>query len=107
MASALDISLSTFTVWCSQFPELREAVNVGKDQFDTRVERALAERALGYFASWEDEAHNPATGVKEPLKKHKYIEPSVAAARLWLTNRKDARLRAGLCDCGEARGHLV
>jgi hypothetical protein len=69
MADALDVSLRTFTTWCSQFPELREAVDVGKELFDTRVERALAERAIGYFASWEDEAHNPAKGVKEPLKR--------------------------------------
>jgi hypothetical protein len=56
MASALDISLATFTVWCSQFPELREAVHTAKELFDTRVERALAERALGYFAreGWLD-----------------------------------------------------
>jgi hypothetical protein len=32
MADALDISLRTFTTWCSQFPELREAVHVGKEQ---------------------------------------------------------------------------
>jgi hypothetical protein len=50
MAAALDISHETFYVWCSQHPELREAVQVGKELFDTRVERALAERALGYFA---------------------------------------------------------
>jgi hypothetical protein len=56
MAAALDISLATFTVWCSQFPELREAVHTAKELFDTRVERALAERALGYFAreGWLD-----------------------------------------------------
>jgi hypothetical protein len=50
MAAALDISLATFYVWCNQFPELHEAVHVGKDQFDARVERSLAERAIGYFA---------------------------------------------------------
>jgi hypothetical protein len=50
IASALDISLAQFYVWCSQFPELREAVHTAKELFDTRVKRALAERALGYFA---------------------------------------------------------
>jgi hypothetical protein len=34
--------------------------------FDTKVERALAVRAIGYFASWEDEMINPMTGAKEP-----------------------------------------
>jgi hypothetical protein len=57
MAAALDISLATFYVWCNQFPELHEAVHVGKDQFDARVERSLAERAIGYFARDNDWCH--------------------------------------------------
>jgi hypothetical protein len=57
MAAALDISHETFYVWCSQHPELREAVHVAKDLFDARAERALAERALGYFARDNDWCH--------------------------------------------------
>jgi hypothetical protein len=57
MAAALDISLAQFYVWCNQFPDLREAVTVGKELFDTRVQRALAERALGYFARDNDWCH--------------------------------------------------
>jgi hypothetical protein len=38
IADALNISLCTFTSWCSQFPELREAVTVGKP----RIGRACA-----------------------------------------------------------------
>jgi hypothetical protein len=87
MAAALDVSLRTFTTWCGQFPELREAVHVGKELFDARVERALAERALGYYASWEEDMIGPA-GTPMLLKKVKYIEPNVQAIRLWLTNRK-------------------
>jgi hypothetical protein len=40
IADALDVSLRTFTSCCSQFPDLREAVTVGKELFDTRVQRA-------------------------------------------------------------------
>jgi hypothetical protein len=66
----------------------RAAVDADKEVFDTKVERALAERAIGYFASWEDEMINPMTGEKQLLKKHKYIQPDTAAVKLWLTNRK-------------------
>jgi hypothetical protein len=88
IAEAFGITSRTLYMWLTRFPELRAAVDAGNAVFDTKVERALAERAIGYFASWEDEMINPMTGAKEPLKRHKYIEPNIAAIRLWLTNRK-------------------
>jgi hypothetical protein len=35
--------------WLNQYPELHEAVKTAADVFNPRVERALAERAVGYF----------------------------------------------------------
>jgi hypothetical protein len=35
--------------WLNRYPELREAVQIGVDTFNPRVERALAERAIGFF----------------------------------------------------------
>jgi hypothetical protein len=54
LASACSVYSSTFHVWLSEYPALREAVDVGNEAFDTRIERALAERALGYSVDVEE-----------------------------------------------------
>jgi hypothetical protein len=70
IADALDITTRTFLMWLAKHPELRAALTAGNEVFDARVERSLAERAIGGFVSWEDEEINPVKGVKEPVRKH-------------------------------------
>ena len=49
-----DVDTRTFYRWMNKYPELSEAVSAGKEAFDTRVERALAERAIGYSVDVEE-----------------------------------------------------
>ncbi len=53
MADACDIDTRNFYRWMNRYPELREAVDAGNDAFNPRVERALAELALGYSVDEE------------------------------------------------------
>jgi len=80
--------------WLAFYPELRNAVDAGNEAFDTRVERALAERAIGFHEDnyvWrkttadERKAGQPAF-VLEPTDR-KYYPPDVRAISLWLRNR--------------------
>jgi transposase-like protein len=88
IAEAFDISTRTFLYWLGRYPELRQALEAGNQVFDTRVERALAERAIGDFVSWEDEEINPVTGEIKELRKHKHYPPDPGAATRWLLNRR-------------------
>src|SRR6516165_6754431 len=88
IASTFGITSRQLRTWRAQYPELRDAMDAGNDVFDTRVERALAERAIGFYETWEEEKFNPVTGRKELLVHREYYPPDTKAARIWLTNRK-------------------
>ena len=54
MADACGVNTRTFHKWMHEYPNLRDAVDAGNDVFNPRVERALAERALGYSVDVEE-----------------------------------------------------
>src|SRR6516165_8738435 len=74
--------------WRAQYPEFRIALDAGNEVFDTRVERALAERAIGFYETWEEDKINPVTGQGETFIHREYYPPDTKAANQWLTNRK-------------------
>jgi hypothetical protein len=73
------------------YPELNEAVSSGKDAFDTRVERALAERAAGYSVDVEECFVINGKVHKEIVRK--YYPPDVTACIYWTKNRMPDRWR--------------
>jgi len=85
--------------WKKSKPGFAEAVQEGKDRFDSlNVEKALLNRALGYdYYEVTEEASREAdavTGqakmiVTKRVKKHVY--PDVGAASIWLFNRHPDR----------------
>ena len=97
IARAFDVSFMTMQVWKRNFPELKEQLVKGKELFDSRIEHSIAQAAIGYehpavqiFLSKEGEV------VEVPYIKR--YPPSVAAAELWLRNRRErsnGRLEAG------------
>jgi hypothetical protein len=82
------VSTSTVKRWRAQYPEFAEALRVGNEVFDSGVERALAERAMGYLMSWEEEELHPVTGEKHWVIRRQYLPPDTKAINMWLTNRK-------------------
>jgi len=50
IAELLGISRMTVIRWSVQHPEFGQAIQAGNDVFNRRVERALAERAIGFYA---------------------------------------------------------
>jgi hypothetical protein len=55
VADAFNVSTRTLFNWLNLHPELHDAVQVGVDAFNARVERALAERAIGFFVTIKEE----------------------------------------------------
>src|SRR5215472_14903583 len=58
IAQAFQVSVRTIYYWRNQYPEFDAAVQAGVDTFLPRVERALAERALGFFMTIKEEVRD-------------------------------------------------
>jgi Homeodomain-like domain len=94
IADCFGISTRTLQRWIVQYPELKQAVQAGNDAFDARVERALAERAIGFYAdqyTWratteQERKQGKPEYVLVPTTRT-YYPPDVAAARYWTKNR--------------------
>ena len=67
LAQAFNIANCTLYDWINRHPELHEAIQIGVDVFNPRVERALAERAIGLFVTLREEVKDAKTGeIKFP-----------------------------------------
>ena len=91
IADALSVTKQTIIVWMHTYPEFMDAVHSGNDAFNPRVERALAERAIGFYAEVEEWKSD-----KDGLRKvtyRKYFPPDVTACIFFLKNRMPHKYR--------------
>jgi len=96
IAHNLGISRPTLYEWQKKHPELREALQEGREVVDIQVENALLKRALGYeyeeietIVKKDDRGTTPARVKK--VKKH--MAPEMAAMIFWLKNRVPQKWR--------------
>ena len=96
MAHELGCSLSSFQDWQNKYPDFLEAIKIGKEIADARVERALYELATGY----EYDAQKPMTigtgkGYSEVqvVEYREKVPPNPTAIIFWLKNRKPKEWR--------------
>jgi len=92
IARCFGVNTSTLTRWLNKYPELREAVDAGDDVFNPRVERALAERAIGFYVDVE-EAKVTSDGEVIRYSMRKYFPPDVTAAIYFTKNRMPEKWR--------------
>lgn len=101
IAGGLGIAPSTFYVFCNMFPEFSDAVKVGKEPSNDRVERSLYDRANGY-AYIEQQAVKVKDGKDEhgALKERveivdveRFIPPDTTSMIFWLKNRRPQQWR--------------
>lgn len=93
LADAFGVSTVSIYNWESWHPEFGEAVRLGKVEiFDPRVERALAERALGYSVDTEEiKVTKDGDVLRIPVRKH--YPPETTACIFWLKNRQPQKWR--------------
>jgi hypothetical protein len=91
IADAFDVSTTTLQNWISKYPQLHDAVQVGVDTFNSRVERALAERAIGFWITI-DELRDEQGKVIQP-EQRKYYLPDTRAIIFFLKNRMRGKWR--------------
>ena len=105
IADFFGVNADTIYRWKIEFSEFSEAIKLGKEPADDRVERSLYQRAVGYtFESVKifmpAKANEP---VYAPYREH--VPPDTAAASLWLRNRRSGFLYRGAAmgaDCSDS-----
>jgi transposase-like protein len=86
IANFFGVATGTIYRWRNEHPEFREASKLGKDAFDDRIERSLAEKATGY--SFESEKVFQHGGEIIRAKVIEHVPPSDTAMIYWLKNRR-------------------
>jgi hypothetical protein len=89
LAQEFEVATSTIWRWCSKYPEFCNAIKVEKAAYDDRVERSLAQRALGY--SYHAEKPFQYQGEVMKVQYVEHVPPDVSAAKFWLLNRRRAQ----------------
>lgn len=104
IAERMGIDSKTLSVWKKQIPELAEAMRVGKELLDYRVENALLKCALGY----KTKEIKVTLGKKmvggeafQVLKEttEKEVGPNAVACLAWLNNRKHEQWKRNRDRC--------
>jgi len=100
IATELGIGVSTLYSLQQRHPEFREALRMGKDTCDDRIERTLYHRAAGYSYPSVKILQDKGQPVLVPYTEH--VPPDVGAAKMWLTNRRgqDWRDRQDIAHSG-------
>jgi transcriptional regulator with XRE-family HTH domain len=93
LADAFNVSSSTLYNWLNRYPEFHEAVHVNADVFNVRVERALAERAIGFFVTLREEERDAETGRLITPAQRQYYPPDPTSMIFFLKNRMRERYR--------------
>lgn len=100
VAGVLEVAVSTLNSWKGSHPLFLEGLKAAKREFDGRVERKLAERAMGY----SHEAVKVFCNKNGEITEARYIErypPDTAAGIFWLCNRQPDRWKQKVMHSGD------
>jgi hypothetical protein len=86
IAEELGVATSTVWRWRSKHPDFCSALIEGKDFFDDRVERSLAQKAIGYSYHSEKIMSFEGAVIRADIVEH--VPPDVGAIKMRLGNRR-------------------
>lgn len=92
VAEFLGVHVATVYRWRNEYPLFCEALKVGKEAADDRVESSLYHRAVGYSFPAVKIMQDKGSAVIVPYTEH--VPPDVGALTLWLTNRRGKTWRS-------------
>lgn len=96
LAELFGVTKTTINNWKNEFPSFKEALQAGKDEFDSgKVENALLRRALGFEYKEVKTAldENGKAIPDQTVITQKQALPDTGACAFWLKNRNPARWR--------------
>lgn len=85
LADEFGVSTQTIWRWQSKHADFCYALRASKKAYDIRIERGLAQRAMGYSYDSEKVFQFQGQPVKVPYVEH--IPPDPGAAKMWLSAR--------------------
>jgi len=91
LADFFEVDVRTIYRWKHEHEEFCQAVHVGKEVLDERVERSLYQRAVGYTFDSEKVFHFQGMITRAPTREH--VPPDPGAALNWLKNRQPEKWR--------------
>jgi hypothetical protein len=91
VAEFFDVTERTIYRWQHDYPEFCQALKVGKEVADDRVEKALYRRAIGYTHDAVKIMQFQGQEVVVPYEEHH--APDVTACIFWLKNRRRGEWR--------------
>lgn len=93
LADFFSVSLSTLSLWKVEHPEFSDALKLGKEAADARVERSLYQKAIGYSHDAVKIFADPKTGAEQLVPYTEHYAPDTTAAIFWLKNRRPQEWR--------------
>jgi hypothetical protein len=105
LADLFEVSRSTLNLWKIEHTEFSDALKQDKSVADSRVERSLFQRAVGYSHEEDDIRVVEGQIVVTPTIKH--YPPDTTACIFWLKNRMSEQYRANPEDSGSGSDKLV
>lgn len=96
LAQAFDVSTRTIYRWKNAHPEFCQAISVGKEAADARVERSLYQMATGTYVKQQQAVKVKTGQYTEEIKiveVETFMAPEVPAAQFWLKNRRPEQWR--------------
>lgn len=91
IAQAFEVSIRTIHRWKLEYPAFREALQIGKEAADQKVEESLFKRATGY--SFDSEKVFFVDGEAHRVETIEHVPPDTKAAMWWLQNRNPNKWR--------------
>lgn len=91
LADFFSVSEKTINTWKKKHSEFLQSLKSGKNEFDQKVEIALAQRAIGYSHPDEKIFNNQGEILRAQTTKH--YPPDTTACIYWLKNRKPKQWR--------------
>lgn len=91
ISQAFEVSIRTIHRWKLEHPEFREALELGKEAADKKVEESLFKRATGY--SFDSEKIVVIEGEAQRVEIIEHVPPDVKAGMWWLQNRRPGTWR--------------
>lgn len=95
LAKAFGVVRSTLQKWMVENPDLKDAIDRGREEFDTRiVEASCLKTAKGYtITETKTLLDGKGQDASMVIKTKKHIAPNVTAQIFWLKNRNPERWR--------------
>lgn len=91
LAEFFKVKEQTVNNWKAAYPDFFEALKLGKDAADKRVEQSLYRRALGYSHDSVHVTNFQGAVTLTPIVEH--FPPDTTACIFWLKNRKPEQWR--------------